>query len=109
MTRSPKKSEMLEVRLAHVTKRAFAEHCRSKGISVSQAVRDLIDQHLDGPAQHVRTRRRLAIAGLAGLALGAAAGPTLAETWNAQTHAARFAALDANGDGLLNLAEYRGH
>jgi len=104
--REPKKSETLEVRLAHQTKAAFMARCRHDGQTASEAVRGFIEAELAvGPR---RTRSRLwqmTAAAAAGLTLGAVAAPSLARTVSADE--AAFARLDQNHDGALSLAEFR--
>ncbi|HEV7227247.1 EF-hand domain-containing protein [Brevundimonas sp.] len=102
--RAPKKSETLEVRLPFETKTAFMAQCRARGRSASDAVRGFIDAEIGA-------RGRLkgwpaAVAAAAGLALGAMAAPTLAQA-ESRSEAA-FERLDANGDGALTVAEFRG-
>lgn len=104
MSRPPKKSEFLEVRIPHPTKTAFMERCRRDGRSASEAVRAFIEAEL---AASARPRRRFRpahlIAGaLALAAAGAAAAPSLADSFRA----AEFRALDADRDGVLSLPEY---
>ncbi|HST92268.1 MAG TPA: hypothetical protein VLJ13_08740 [Brevundimonas sp.] len=105
-TRAPKKSETLEVRLPYDAKTAFMTRCRESGQTASEAVRLFIEGELAG---RVRTRSRLRAwqtlaAAAAGLAIGAAAAPSLAQTSGGDR--APFEALDRNGDGLLTQAEF---
>ena len=106
---SPKKSETIEVRVPHATKVAFIAKCQSDGRTVSEAVRQFMAQELD--ATHTTPKRRevrvwQAIAAvLAGLAVGAVAGPSLAHP-TANSRAA-FERLDLNHDGLLSFDEFR--
>jgi len=102
----PKKSDMLEVRLPHETKVAFMARCRETRRTASEAVRVFIDQELDGragrPSRPSLVWRVLAAA-LAGLAVGAAAAPSLARPLS--THGA-FDRLDVNHDGVLSFEEF---
>ncbi len=116
--RPQKKTETLEVRLPHETKRAFLDACRENGTTASEVVRESIDTYLAGqcgPAPQdfkgrliamipkpVRKRRYLAGAlGVAGLAvftaMPSAAGPDFR---------AVFDRLDANQDGILTPDEF---
>ncbi|HEY0104306.1 MAG TPA: hypothetical protein VGB60_12665 [Brevundimonas sp.] len=104
--RPPKKSETLEVRLPYDAKAAFMARCRETGQTASEAVRLFIDSELAGRA---RARNRLRAwqtlaAAVAGLAIGAAAAPSLAQT-SAGDEAA-FETLDRDGNGMLTPAEF---
>ena len=100
--RLPKKSETLEVRLPHQTKTAFMARCQAEGRTASDAVRGFINGELS-PVRRTRVRGWQAlVAALAGLAIGAVAAPSLAQT----TGHASFAQLDRNNDGVLSPVEY---
>jgi hypothetical protein len=102
MTRPPKKSEFLEVRIPHPTKEAFMARCRQDGRSASEAVRAFIEGEL-APKPRRRFRPAHLMAGaLALAAAGAAAAPSLADS----LRAAEFRTLDANHDGVVTLPEY---
>jgi hypothetical protein len=102
-TTKPKKSETLEVRLPFATKTRFMARCRDDGRSASEAVRGFIEGEIEGPRRSGRSRVwQVAVAAMAGLALGAVAAPSLAKA-SAQT---AFEQLDANADGVLTKAEY---
>ena len=106
--RPPKKSETIEIRLSFATKTAFMARCRDDGRTVSEAVRGFIDSDLaqTPPAKTSRLRSwSLLAAATAGLALGAAAAPSLAETRPAPQ--AAFIHLDSNHDGVLSFDEFR--
>jgi hypothetical protein len=45
--RPPKKSESLEIRIPYPAKQAFMARCRQDGTSASEALRALIDAHLE--------------------------------------------------------------
>ena len=123
-TRKLKKSETLEVRLDHETKRDFIETCRENGTTASDVVRSGIDRYLarnknrsgrptlETPVRmsamivpFVAKKKRVLAAGAGAVALGAlvampsAAGPDMK---------AAFARLDANGDGRLTMEEFLG-
>jgi hypothetical protein len=113
MTRAkpPKKSETIEVRVPHGAKTAFAARCRENGQTVSEAVRAFMEGEIgaDGRSGQGRTRLWHALAALAaGLALGAVAAPSLAQTAQA-AHGSRaaFDRLDANRDGVVSYDEFR--
>lgn len=114
MSRPPKKSESLEIRIPHPTKLAFMARCRSQGRSASEAIRAFIEADLNGH-RAPRSRRgwRLAAGALAAAAMGAAAVPSLARVVQAEAGPASRAAfqpLDANHDGLIDYREFsRGH
>jgi hypothetical protein len=100
-----KKSESLEIRLPHATKQAFMARCRSERRSASEAVRAFIEASVEGTAPaKSKTPLRLAAAGVALLAFGAMAAPSLAHPGLP----AQFARLDANHDGLLSPTEFGG-
>lgn len=119
-TRKPKKSETLEVRLDHETKKAFIETCRENGATASDVVRSAIDRYLarnrrptpetnDGVSAmivpFVKKRKRVLAGGVGAVTLAAmvampsAAGPDLK---------AAFGRLDKNGDGRLTMEEFMG-
>jgi len=104
--RPPKKSETLEVRLPHALKTAFMARCQAEGVTASEAVRSHIEVLIE-PRHRSDVRLRLwqaVAAALAGLAIGAAAAPSLAQS--RAEDAATFHRLDRNGDGLLTPAEF---
>ena len=107
--RPPKKSEFLEVRIPHPTKTAFMARCRDEGRSASEAVRAFIEAELEArPARRFRPAHLIAGA-LALAAAGAAAAPSLADSFRApQAREHEFRALDANRDGVVTLPEYLG-
>lgn len=123
--RTPKKTEMIEVRVSHETKREFLIACREAGRSASDVVRDGIQDFIDRrkrpsfqvPAiraqekrpiltmipKPIRKKRYLAAgaAGIVGLSL-LAVMPSAA----APDSQAMFRRLDTNGDGVLSQAEF---
>jgi hypothetical protein len=98
--RGPKKSETLEIRLPHAAKQAFMARCRAEGVSASEALRAFIDGQITAPSRSPRLR--WAAVGLAALAIGGVAAPSLARP----SLPARFARLDADHDGKLDFAEF---
>lgn len=106
---SSKKSETIEVRVPFGAKTAFAARCRENGLTVSEAVRGFMEREIGTGA---RTGRRMrgwhAVAALAaGLALGAVAAPSLAQTEGQPGSRAAFERLDRNGDGVVSYDEFR--
>ena len=116
--RPPKKSETLEVRVSYPLKTAFADDCRRRGVTVSDAVRDLMETSLHRAerrpwlnAQRIETmtntltRRPRAAAGSALAAIGALslglAAPTAANDGRAV-----FDELDADTDGFVSRSEF---
>lgn len=109
MTQKPlKKSETIEVRLPHATKTAFMARCRDDGRTVSEAVRAFMEREIDGSRRSARTRGWHALAALAaGLALGAVAAPSLAQSQAEPGSRAAFQRLDRNHDGVVSFDEFR--
>ncbi len=105
VVRPEKKSETLEVRLGHAAKTAFMDQCRRNGSTASDVVRDFIDGRIRGkPARRSSIGMAHALAAaVAGLAIGAAAAPSVAQTG---THAPTFERLDGDRDGVLTPAEF---
>jgi len=104
-----KKSETVEIRLPYVTKTAFMARCRAEGRTASDAIRSFIDAELDR-SEEVRSPVRpgwspLLAAAAAGLALGAAAAPSLAQS--VAPSKAAFDHLDRDHDGVLRFDEFR--
>ena len=77
MTRAPKKSETLEIRLSYADKQAFMASCQAQGVTASEALRRAIEDRLDRP-RRLGAKGRLAIAAMLAAAAGAAALPSLA-------------------------------
>lgn len=103
MTRAPKKSETLEIRLPYETKTAFMDRCRRDGVTASEALRADIDARLTARAAPVWGRRVRAIAGAAVLlGVGAGALPSLA----AAVTGPSFASLDKDRNGALAFREF---
>ncbi len=111
-SRPPKKSETLEIRLPHATKLAFMDRCKNDGVTASQAVRGFIEEQTAAPVRVGRSNGWIqALAALtAGLAIGAAAAPSLAQSSapdrQASVSAGAFDRLDADGDGVLTRREF---
>ena len=107
--RPPKKSETVEVRLPYVTKTAFMSRCRAEGRTASDAIRSFIEAELDRSAEARPSVgmgwRPLLAAAVAGLALGAAAAPSLAQS--VAPSKADFDRLDRNHDGVIRFDEFR--
>ncbi|THD79353.1 MAG: hypothetical protein E7812_09780 [Phenylobacterium sp.] len=78
MTRAPKKSESLEVRLPYAAKQAFMAACEKDGRTASEAVRAFIEAEIGGRRRRARLVGRLAAGALLAAAAGAAAAPVLA-------------------------------
>ena len=123
MTRPPKKSETLEIRLPHAAKQAFMARCQAEGVSASQALRGFIEAQISPLPASAPQRRRAwlkpALAAAAALAVGATALPSLAgqvdrsgfERFDLDHSGAvtlsEFARRDHNGDGVVSLDEFR--
>jgi len=114
--RPPKKSESLEIRLPFDTKQAFMARCRAEGVTASEAVRGFIEGgETSRPARRKGLGWTVAAALGAGLALGAVAAPSLAQSASRAAHVvdeqvvddrAAFDRLDRNGDGVVSFAEF---
>ena len=104
---SPKKSETVEVRLPYAAKTAFMARCRAQGLTASEAIRGFIDGELtDSQQPHgiVASWRQVFVAAIAGLALGAVAAPSLAQSLSPSREA--FNHLDRDRDGVVTFAEF---
>ena len=105
---APKKSETLEVRLPYAAKTAFMARCRDDGRTASDAVRAFIETELDRPANDARRTGlrwwQAMVAASIGLALGAVAAPSLAQS--APASRAAFDRLDLNRDGAVSFEEF---
>lgn len=104
----PKKTETVEIRLPHATKTAFMARCRDEGRTASDAIRRFIDAELNATSSaHSQPRlgwRPLLAAAVVGLALGAVAAPSLAQSSPTRVD---FDRLDRNHDGVVSFDEYR--
>lgn len=108
----PKKTETLEIRLSHEEKQAFMAHCRTEGLTASESVRGFITSRVSRPLKRKTGLGWTVVAALgAGLAVGAVAAPSLAQSASRAVHAtdeqAAFARLDRNGDGVISPAEFQ--
>jgi hypothetical protein len=118
MTRPLKKSETIEIRLPHPTKVAFMARCREDGRSASEALRGFIDGQIDGVVARRSPPWRLLAGAFMAAAAGAVALPSLAHTSekagferfdanrDGRISGAEMRALDANGDGVVDRAEF---
>ncbi len=110
--RQPKKTETLEIRLSHEEKQAFMARCRTEGLTASEAVRGFISgRAVRSPKRKTGLGWTVAAALGAGLAVGAVAAPSLAQSASRAVHVtdqqAVFARMDRNGDGVISLAEFQ--
>lgn len=102
--RPPKKSETLEIRLPHAAKVAFMDRCRAEGLTASEVVRDLIEREAPRSRRTMK-RWQAALLAVAGLVIGAAAAPSIAQALPGSR--AAFDQIDANRDGLISFDEFR--
>jgi len=108
MTRPPKKSETLEIRIPYDAKQAFMARCQEEGVSASEAVRGFIESQVAPPALALAparprySRLKAALAAAAALAVGATALPSLA----GQVDRSGFERFDLDHDGVVTLAEF---
>lgn len=116
-----KKTEMIEVRVSHETKRDFLAACRAAGRTASDVVRERIEAFVreqqapvaetaSGSAvvvplpRRILKKRYLAAGGALAALTVFAALPSAAQG----DLAASFRALDRNGDGVLSAEEFAG-
>ncbi|MDB5439158.1 MAG: hypothetical protein JWM33_1585 [Caulobacteraceae bacterium] len=103
MSRPPKKSESIEIRIPYPAKTAFMEACRREGRSASEVLREMIDLHGAAPEPTGRPRAlKWILAGLAAIGLASAALPSLARA----NPEAAFQHMDRNSDGVIDRAEF---
>lgn len=113
MKRQPKKSETLQVRLPHGMKRDFMRRCEDENRPASDVLRDFIEGYLAGPVQMltseraVMIRRTFVYPTLAAAALLGAVVILTPQSSQASSLRGDFAAMDADKDGFVALAEYR--
>ena len=105
--RPPKKSETLEILLPHAAKLAFMERCRAAGLTASEVVRRLIEGEAPTTpkAHRTMTAWRVLVAAVAGVIIGAAAAPSIAQALPGSR--AAFDQMDANHDGVVSFAEFQ--
>lgn len=126
---SSKKTEMIEVRVSHETKRDFLAACRRQGRTASEVIREAVAAYIDGDAaprlpetptarpeakqpilalipRPLRRKRYLAIASAAAGLTVLAALPSTAQPNGQSAACNRFQQLDANHDGKLSFDEY---
>lgn len=101
--KSPKKTETVEIRLSHAAKIAFMARCRAEGMTASEAIRRFIDA--DRTDVRAAPWRQIWIAAVAGLALGAIAAPSLAQSLSPSR--AAFDRLDRDRNGVVTFEEFR--
>jgi len=105
--RPPKKSETLEIRLPHASKLAFMARCRAAGLTASEVVRGLIENETSAAPKarrQVRSWQALAAA-VAGIVIGVAAAPSIAQALPGSR--AAFDQMDADHDGVVSFAEFQ--
>lgn len=103
MTRPPKKSESIEIRIPYAAKSAFMQACAKEGRSASEVLREMIERRAAPPRPARRSGHlKWVVAALAALGLAAAAAPSLARP----SPEAAFAHIDRNGDGMIDRAEF---
>lgn len=102
--RPPKKSETLEIRLPHAAKVAFMDRCRASGVTASEVLRELIERETPRPRRTMK-RWQAALLAVAGLVIGAAAAPSIAQALPGSR--AAFDQMDADRDGVISFAEFR--
>ncbi|MFT3725409.1 MAG: hypothetical protein QM773_17710 [Hyphomonadaceae bacterium] len=117
-----KKTEMIEVRVSHETKRDFLAACRREGRTASDVIREALDGYIAGggrfpdaaPAtkslltlipKPLRRKRYLAIGAAAASLTVLAALPSAAQSRTAPA-CNRFQQLDHDGDGKLSFDEF---
>lgn len=98
---SAKKSETIEVRLPFQAKLAFAERCRTEGVTMSAAIRRFVET----PQRNLANILAVAVALAGAIALALLFNPL---DRRPDYGAAGFAMLDRNGDGVLTAAEVPG-
>ena len=105
--RPPKKSETLEIRLPHAAKLAFMERCRAAGLTASEVMRGLIESEAPTTPKARRMMKgwQALAAAVAGLVIGAAAAPSIAQALPGSR--AAFDQMDANHDGVVSFAEFQ--
>ncbi|MDH4988714.1 EF-hand domain-containing protein [Aminobacter anthyllidis] len=118
MTRAPKKSETLEIRIPHETKQALMARSRAEGRPASEVVRSFIDAYLAeaacSPPQTAwersmakfRTYSRPAMALLAAFVAVGGVSLAVSPATALPDLQAAFKELDANGNGVISSSEF---
>lgn len=119
MTRTPKKSETLEIRIPHETKQALMARSRAEGKPASEVVRSFIDAYLaeaacPTPTAWERNMTRLRLYARPSMALFATlvavggVGLAVSPATALPDLQAAFEKLDADGNGALSPDEFGG-
>jgi len=119
MTRAPKKSETLEIRIPHETKQALMARSRAEGKPASEVVRGFIDAYLaeaacSTPSAWDRNMTRLRLYARPSMALFATlvavggVGLAVSPATALPDLQAAFKAADADGNGALSPDEFGG-
>lgn len=115
--KDPKKSESIEVRVPWRLKQEFMARARREGRSASEVIRDLMEGYVRRPAQRsaqqtletamnvIRKRPRAGFAAVLGAAGISAVLASTIPAGAAPDLRAHFMHLDANGDGIVTMAE----
>lgn len=124
-TMESKKTEMIEVRVSHETKRDFLAACRREGRTASDVIREALASYIAGEPRArfpeeaappkapiltfipkpLRRKRYLAITAAAASLTVLAALPSAAQSHTTPS-CTRFQQLDANHDGQLTYDEF---
>lgn len=113
MTHKSKKSETLQVRLPHGMKRDFMERCEQENRAASDVIRGFMEGYLARPVEFltsetaVMIRRTFVYPALAAAALIGAVVVLAPGTSRATGVREDFATMDADGDGLLTVWEFK--
>lgn len=113
MTRKTKKSETLQVRLPHGMKRDFMDRCEQENRAASDVIRGFMESYLARPVEiltsekAVMIRRTFVYPTLAAAALIGAVVVLAPGTSRATGVREDFAAMDADGDGVLTVWEFK--
>lgn len=119
MTRTPKKSETLEIRIPHETKQALMARSRAEGRPASEVVRGFIDAYLSEaacstPSAWDRNMTRLRLYARPSMALFATlvavggVGLAVSPATALPDLQAAFKEADADGNGALSADEFGG-
>ncbi len=108
--REPKKSETIEVRLAHEVKSALMTKARTEGKSASEVIRQSIDFYLTGEPKEERSMlialwKPAALIGAASLALVLTSISPTASLAKPDLKSV-FETLDRNHDGAISIKEF---